>query len=417
MSRFASRSARSLVSLAIAAGLAIAPAGAATMRAFVTSTACSGDLWACSAAGGDTGVVAANNVCQEAAAAVGLDAGGALFRAWLSDATTDAYCNVLGLAGKRSALPACGVGSLPAAGPWMRVDGLPYVESLPGLTSDGGTLTTIPVDESGAYVANTFFATGSDGNGTVNPTLYCNNWTDGTLSFSTNGGNTDSLGSGWGTGATIACLPGLRLLCFETGAGDPLAYPSVPGALVFVTSTRGSGDLASWDGSGGVGGLAGGDAICQALAAAAFLPLPDSFVALLSDGATDAATRLTLDGPWKRVDGVLLADSLADLTDGALDDAIAYDELGARFFTDAWTGTTEAGLSTANHCLGWTSGVAGDTGTRGRPWRSENDWTGVTPVGCQTSLHLFCFSNQLLLGWDNFELGIFRRWSQVVGQP
>lgn len=408
------RGVRRLLLVTLSAAAAAAPAAGATMRAFVTSATCTGDFGSCTAAVGDTGVAAGNNICQSLANAAGLDTNGEIFRAWVSDAGADAWCNVLGLAGQRFGSPACGVGTLPAGGPWMRLDGVPYLQSLATLMTDGGTVTTIPITESNAYVPNSFFYAGSTASGTVGGSN-CNNWTDGTVNFNASGGNTDSVGGGWGTGAAVNCDGARRLLCFEVGAGDPLVYPTVPGALVFVTSTRGSGDLSTWPGSGGADGLAGGDAVCQSLAAAAFLPFPESFVAFLSDGATDAVSRLTLNGPWKREDGVLIADSLADLTDGALDDAIAYTENGGRFTDDAWTGTTEAGVSTPENCVGWTSGLSADTGARGRPWRSENTWTGVTALACNTNLHLFCFSNQLLLGWDHFESGDFRRWPEVVG--
>lgn len=59
---------------------------------------------------------------------------------------------------------------------------------------------------------------------------------------------------------------------------------------VFVTSSSGNGDLSTWPGSGGMTGLAGGDAICQGLADDA--GLPGNYVAYLSDSTDDAFCRI-----------------------------------------------------------------------------------------------------------------------------
>lgn len=414
-SRF--RGVRRLLAVALPALATALPAPAATMRAFVTSTTCNGDLGPCSAAVGDIGLAAANNICQERAVAGGLVTGAEVFRAWASDTTADAYCNVLGLAGQRFGSPACGVGTVPPGGPWTRLDGVPFVASLDQLLSPGA-ISSITIDEFGATTLSfPFFQSGTDSSGTLRATHYCNGWIDGTVNFNVSGGNTDVVGPGWGSGASTNCSAPKRLVCLEVGAGDPLVYPSAAGALAFVTSTTGTGDLDTWAGSGGADGLAGADAVCRALATAAGLPLPASFVAFLSDGSTDASSRLTIDGPWERVDGVKIADSLADLTDGTLDDPLAIDELDGRFGVDAWTGTLENGTSTGSNCAGWTSGLGADSGSLGRPWRCVNDWTGGNTFSCDEPFHLFCFSNQLLLGWDHFESGDLRRWPEKMGQP
>lgn len=403
---------RSLIGIALLLLLlpliAPAPAGAATRRAFLTSTTCSGDLGPCSAAIGDSGVAAANNICQERADDAGLGAGGAIFRAWLSDATADAYCNVLGLAGQRFGAPGCGVAVLPDAGPWTRLDGLPFAASLADLTGTG-PITPMAVTETGAVLPEGNFLTGSLVDGTHLATHDCNGWTDGTAGAASAGGNNDVQGASWAAGATTSCVGPFRLVCFEVGAGDPLAYPSLAGALAFVTSTTHNGDL---------GGFSGADAICQSRAAAAALPFPSSFRAFLSTSTTDAEARLTIDGPWERVDGVPIADSKADLLDGTLDSAIAYNELDGRYQVDAWTGTQENGTASLVACNDWTTG-SGANGSPGRPWRNAMSWTGTGAgaVNCSQPRHLFCFSNQLLLGWDSFESGNLGRWALEATGP
>jgi hypothetical protein len=411
------RGVRRLLCLALAAAAAAVPAEAATMRAFVTSATCNGNLGACTAAVGDVGVAAANNLCQELAATAGLTGGGEIFRAWISDATADAYCNVLGLAGQRFGAPACGVGSLPAAGPWVRRDGLPFAASIADLVG-AGPITPLGRTEGGLTVPTSYFHTGSNSDGTHRASHSCGGWIDGTASGLTAGGNTDVVHLIWASGASTTCETPRRLICLEVGAGDPFAYPSQPGALAFVSSASGPGKMSLWAGSGGTDGLFGADAVCRSLATAALLPFPTSFVAFLSAAPTSALSRLTIDGPWERVDGVPIAASAADLTDGALAAPISLDETGAQPSEDVWTGSDEGGLPAGSDCAGWTSALGADTGMLGRSWRSESSWTGGSSSACDQSLYrLFCFSNQILLGWDHFESGDFRRWSEAVGLP
>jgi hypothetical protein len=378
---------------------------------FVTSGGCDGAL-TCSTAVAGEGVEAANAFCQALATAAGLVVVDEEFRAWLSDDATDAYCNVLGLAGARSAVPACGAVTLPAAGPWVRIDGIPFAESIDALVDlDGGPLVPKATDENG--VALSYFGpnvqTASDTQGVFDGTGNgsCANWTD-NLSGNANGSTLDVVNYEWASGATVLCSsPDNKLVCFEVGAGDPLVYPSEPGALVFVSSSISNGDL---------GGLAGADATCQALAAAAFLPFPGEFVAWLSDSTIDASARLTISGPWERVDGIRIAASLADLTDGTVATALYLDESGLRHGFGVWTGTDPDGTLGASTCLDWEDGAT-EQGTNGRVWRAGNGWTSVGPTTCSVEQRIYCFSNRLLLGWDSFESGTFERWPEVVGGP
>jgi hypothetical protein len=77
---------------------------------------------------------------------------------------------------------------------------------------------------------------------------------------------------------------------------------------VFTTSVRYDGNL---------GGLAGADAKCQARAVAA--SLPGTYKAWLSDATGSPSTRFTKSTiPYRTVDGTLIANDYADLTDGTL---------------------------------------------------------------------------------------------------
>ena len=66
------------------------------------------------------GLAAGDNICRVLAGNAGLPNANT-YRAWLSTASTDAYCHVQGQTGKRAT--GC-VGTAVPAGPWYRYDGI-----------------------------------------------------------------------------------------------------------------------------------------------------------------------------------------------------------------------------------------------------------------------------------------------------
>lgn len=158
--------------------------------------------------------------------------------------------------------------------------------------------------------------------------------------------------------------------------------PALASNIVFVTSGNYDGNL---------GGIVGGDAICNTLASAA--GLPGSYVAWLSDGLTDARDRLTPGGgPYVSVTGFLIANDLADLTDGYVG-AISRDETNHNPTGDyVWTGTNSDGTWNGVDCQGWTSNANGGS-VRGRAGLkgSNSTWTSRLDLVCFSSRHLYCF--------------------------
>src|ERR1044072_1950499 len=153
------------------------------------------------------------------------------------------------------------------------------------------------------------------------------------------------------------------------GAGAPAGARRAdgPGGLAFVPAGPGSGNLGAWMGAQGTG-LAPADAPCQRSARSTGLPHPDSFHAWLSTSPVDAIDRLTIDGPWKRLDGVQIASSKADLGDGRLFSTITQDEYGEyRPGEVVWTGTLGDGTSSGETCSDWTNGTAASTRRSGTP--------------------------------------------------
>jgi hypothetical protein len=187
-----------------------------------------------------------------------------------------------------------------------------------------------------------------------------------------------------------------------------------PGALAFITASVGSGKMSSWMGAQGTG-LAAADSTCQRSARTAGLPYPESFHAWLSTSAVDAKDRLTIDGPWKRLDGVQIAASKADLVDGRLFSTITQDENGEyRGGEPVWTGTVGNGTASAETCSDWTDGTNG-AGRTGTPDVSSSGWTNGAARVCEADptipIHLYCFSDVVIDFWDGFESGWTLRWS------
>ncbi len=109
------------VVLCTISALAAAPALAVKRRAFVTSIAGTGNLGLWPGAAGATALDKADAICRARAAAGGLP-NAATYRAWLSTSTTDAYCHVQGVSGKKA--DACGGAALPGGGPWYLANGI-----------------------------------------------------------------------------------------------------------------------------------------------------------------------------------------------------------------------------------------------------------------------------------------------------
>lgn len=354
------------------------------LKIFVTSAGGSGNLSTWADAGGQTGVAAGDAICQAAADRAGLSG---TFRAWLSDSTTDAYCHVQGLTGKKS--DNCGEATLPAdAGPWFRVgDSHPFSDTLDKLINDGQVFVPVYYDENGAKVT-THYYTGTSGHGVFQSGYNCGDWTSSSSGDDVTLGNPLGTTNRWTYLTTSSCGGNLRLLCMQTGTGRavPALTPPANSKKVFITVLNYSGNF---------GGTANADVICQNRASALSLANADKYKAWLSTGAgSNAVDRFASDGPWYRLDGVKVADNKADLTDEELFTSINY--TGSAYTdTIAWTGTGGDGLKLSPYCLDWTSNASDQNGTIGSSTRIDSWWT-EWPGGwfCNSNAALYCFEDE-----------------------
>lgn len=393
-------------------------AAAQTKRVFLTSETGAGNLgdgidWPCN--GGLTGLAAGDAICQNLALSAGLS-NASDFVAWLSDSTSDAYCRIHDLTGTKA--NNCGQADLPDwAGPWVRMDGFPFAESIDlALSPNGVVYAPVAFDEWGSQAINPMF-TATDAEGVFNPTPgACSDWTS-AVAAGVTCGSPQATTDRWTEIGSGQCDDTRPLLCMEAGgSGGNLLPFSHDGAMVFVTSVGGTGELGSWPKAGGQVGIDAGDAICQTLADDASLVDSGPYKAWLSNSSTDARDRLTHDGPWVRVDGVPVAFSKADLTDQWLYSSINVSETGVYHDTWVQTGTLWNGTWATQDCSGWTDG-SGGTGRKGLSPYTSYGWTEVNFTSCSSLARLYCFSDSdaWYLFINDFESGDFSMWSVVVG--
>ena len=384
--------------------------------AFVPSVAGNGDLGSWPDAGTSVGVAAADAICESRASAAGW-ANPANFVAWLSTSTDDAYCRIHNLSGKKATN--CGQAELPAsAGPWVRADGLPFAASIDRLLSPESIVYyPLEVDEFGSVLEPSSLSvlTMTTGTGELNSASTCDDWTTASTA-STRGGVGYYGSSGWTIAlSSTQCGFDSRIYCLETVAGPPLPPSMAIGAPAFVTSVIGTGDLGSWGDAGGEIGIDAGDAICRARALAGGLEHSDSFKAWLADSTTDAVDRFTDRGPRARIDGVQIAESIDDLTDGKLRATLNVDEFGNYLTnTAAWTGTDSAGLALPDHCADWTTSSDISQGRAGSVWNSTGNWTSGFTFDCDGFDHLYCLADPPPVFVDGFESGDTTAWTETA---
>ena len=188
-------------------------------------------------------------------------------------------------------------------------------------------------------------------------------------------------------GATVAFLVGNVVgVCEGT---HPCS--AVPEKLVFVSSTTTDGDM---------GGIEMADQTCNDLASDA--SLPGDYLAWLSDSTTSPNARFTRsDGPYVRVDGVVVAFNYEDLIDFNIFHSISVDEQGSNvgFGNGVWTGTQPNGDAlSSSTCFDWmsttTGGTRGEHGVIGDPTATfePGEWTNFANRElCDVPRRIYCF--------------------------
>jgi hypothetical protein len=169
---------------------------------------------------------------------------------------------------------------------------------------------------------------------------------------------------------------------------DAPAIDSGTALRVFVSSKTYDGNL---------GGALGADGICNTLATQA--GLGGTWMAWISDATTSPSQRFTkATVPYRRLDGVAVASSWADLTTG-ISNAIDVDETNASHAADSsnasktWTGTTVAGVLSTSSCGNFASNSSTTTGQVGHCTGTGTvNWTSAYATEtCSVPNHVYCF--------------------------
>lgn len=338
------------------------------------------------------GLIGADTICNERAQAGGLSGA---FVAWLSDGADDAYCRVHGLNGKVS--NRCNQVTLPAtAGPWIRLDGLPFAMGIRELVRGEILYPPCCNEYGGDTIAGCWTGTGANGEaipeGPYSGT--CQNWT----TRATGNGATAGISSGTTRRWTqspyrAACDFQLALVCLEIGEGALPTFTPRTGRTAFATSIAGPGNLSTWAEAGGATGRLAGDTICRTLATSAGLANSGNFLAWLSTSGSYASTRFVNGTPWVRLDGVEIAADTSSLTASALTGSISMTEQGEYVEGFAWTGTNYRSNPGAD-CNAWTStlvtGIVGDINATND---ASADWTDYDTAACDSPRRLYCLEN------------------------
>jgi hypothetical protein len=411
---------RGLAALAVALLVGGADAASAVKRrAFVTSISGTANISSWPGATGATTLERADSICRTLAANADTPLPNAnSYRAWISTTSTDAWCHVQGLGGKKAT--GCVGGPPTGGGPWYLSNGATsWSGTLDELTGPEAILyrplsrdesfDDLPTDPDGRRV---WTGTKTDGTAAAER---CGDWA---LASGGSGraGDSRATAGRWTESNAPDCAGPGRLICVEPGPSEATRLAWSPAAIVFATSERGPGALSSWPEAEGATGLAAGDAICSNLAEAASLPQPDRFVAWLSTTGVDAIDRITTDGPFKRIDAFTVAGNRADLSDGSVDTSLHMTEKGDYFddTVSVFTGTGGDGVWTGLSCNDW-FGTSPAEATAGlASYAGIVDWTDNWEAGCGTQGSLYCISNQVVLFWESFEVtGDLSRWTSV----
>ncbi|PIP53042.1 hypothetical protein COX08_03175 [Candidatus Beckwithbacteria bacterium CG23_combo_of_CG06-09_8_20_14_all_34_8] len=347
-------------------------------RVFVTSTKYNGNL------GGTSG---ADSKCQESANNANL---GGTWKAWLTVASTIDVASTF----------------IQSTNPYVLVDGTTIASNWRDLT-DQNLSVPIDKDEFGNTVTdimdyiNVWTNTWTSGHiYDTQPNLTCNNFSAAYSTQTGQGGATTKANYEWTSYANRQrkCNTTARLYCFEQVSNSPIPTPTpdlVSYHRVFVTSDTFNANL---------GGLDGADSMCQTRASAS--NLGGEWKAWLSDSKISASSRMLHSGhPYKRIDGVIIANNWDDLIDGSIQNPIQVDEKGnilnlGYFYAKVWTNTTTAGEIRDSYlsCNNWTSGsyLTGD-GLGGVLMNKDSQWTedGSDPCSVTNTNRLYCIEQSL----------------------
>jgi hypothetical protein len=313
--------------------------------------------------------------CNALATAAGINTlTGDAYVAWVSDGASTAASRI------------------GAARGWVRIDGEPFGDDLTDMLSNGAIFNAPLLDEHGqppeyGYASTVW--TGTNPDGSADPTGDCGDWTVTDTSTKAALGNVFGGPKLWTTATkTTGCGTVQQLLCFGTAHGTPVSPHVIAGKRTFLSNTP-------WN-PGAPGGDGDADLHCDAEK-----PPGMGAVRALIGTSTRAPSSVMVEGTsYVRLDGTLVgtgAEIERDYYTRPLDSGIwqAGDGTYPIAATDGyvWTGTQEVNSPSTGivfDCSDWTSssGGSGTVGTFGIVDQSSPDWWfGAVFSTCDNPLH------------------------------
>lgn len=199
----------------------------------------------------------------------------------------------------------------------------------------------------------------------------------------------------------------------SNGTIQEVTYPiGVHFKRAFITSVIDSRNFAAWPGPfvtcANASPILAANCACQFRATAAGRLNPSKYRAWISYTAVDAkcnitnnstlsgcATNANEGGPWYGTTGLRLADDIGTGATGLLNggtplqNPLNMDEFGGASPSDAFTGTSGAGIQDGNHCTNWTT--AGNVRIGNRSVTDANWTLGTAPPCSGQNQALYCF--------------------------
>lgn len=274
-----------------------------------------------------------------------------------------------------------------ADGPWSLIDGTPVADTADELIN-GELRVPIDLDEDNRSFDSFQVAW-------VGGAQNCNDWTEGSGAVRGRLGSTVNVYRLF-SGGTSSCGLDARLFCVQVGTGAGLnEYPTLPetGRLAFVTRTSVRGDF----------GLASdahseADRICNDEADTTVYSerIFRGWISTTDSSAPNYFTANGMAGPWYRVDGFPIADTLGGLIGNGPNVHLGYDLNDTFVAVDpigrTWTGTL-AGGTTGENCTDFTVATSLTYGVNGSAGTTTGEWTEYGAPGCNNFLQLYCFED------------------------
>lgn len=131
------------------------------------------------------------------------------------------------------------------------------------------------------------------------------------------------------------------------------------------------------------------DTFCQGLATSA--KLGGKWISWLSYDKHEMGAVIVDDGPWKTLNGDLVAANKSELLSGKLAHAIDRDQFNVYRIANVWSGTySDGGLNALATCNGWKANT-GYIGAYGRAGVTDEQWSNWMSGGCTTFNAVYCF--------------------------